>query len=372
MFPNDPIISYYNKGEIKKRYYNPCNIFDELHIISFIEKDVEESKVQTIAGNAKFKIHDVGNVNLRNYLMNMGRIKELVKTIKPDIIRAYNPLVEGWFASICAEELKIPFYVSLHTQYDYLRKLYKKSNFKRYLGLKYTEKFIEPFVLRAAQKITIVYKIIEPYVIKHGGKKPELLYNRINYDQFSKASPIESLKTPLVISVGRLTESKNHQCIIEAMRKIDANYLIIGNGVLYDKLISFIQKERLSDKITIKKSIPNNEIQNYYKSAQVFALAYDTELEGLPIPVIEAMATGLPVVIPFPKSGYSDGLEGVAIFSERDPSSFAQNINKLLHDSKLRNELSLKSLHKAKEFDNSIIEKREAEIYAELIASNKK
>ncbi|MEX1053795.1 MAG: glycosyltransferase family 4 protein [Nitrosopumilaceae archaeon] len=367
VFPNDPIIAYYKKGEIKDRYYNPNNFFDEVHVISFIETDVDESKVQSIVGNAKLKIHSVGNINLKNRKKSVERIKLLVKEIKPDIIRSYNPLVEGWFASICAEELKIPFYLSLHTQYDRLRALYKKSNLKKYMVLKYTERFIEPIVLKKADKITIVYKIIEPYVIKHGGKKPELLYNRINCEQFSHGSSLENIKIPLIISVGSLIEEKNHQCIIKAMNYVDANLLIIGDGKLYDKLMNLIHEEGLDSKVTIKKSVPNNEIQNYYKSAQVFALAYDTALEGLPMPVMEAMASGLPVMIPFPKKEFSDGLEGIVLFSDRNTSSFAQNMNKVLQNHDLHKELSQRSVNKARDFDSSLIEKREAEIYSELL-----
>ena len=367
VFSNDPIKAYFDKGEIKTRYYNPWNFFDEIHLISFVDEDIEEFKVQILAGNAKLKIHCVGKINLKNRSKYVKSVLELVRTINPDVIRAYNPLLEGWFAAKCSSELRIPLFLSLHTQYDHNRELMKKSNLKKYLALKYTEKFIEPFALKTAQKITMVYRIIEPYVIKHGGKNPELLYNRINCEQFTNAVPINSLKTPLIISVGSLIEAKNHQCIIKAMKGIDAHCLIIGNGNLYDKLMSLIEKENLTSKITIKRSVPNNEIQNYYKSAKVFALAYDTELEGLPMPVIEAMATGLPVVIPFPKKEYSDGLEGIALFSEREPSSFAENINRVLHNPGLQKELSLKSLKKSKDFDNSIIEKREAEIYSQLV-----
>ena len=66
VFPNDPVVSYFNKGEIKERYYNPNNFFNELHIISLIEKDIEESKVQLLAGKSKLKIHSVGKINLKN------------------------------------------------------------------------------------------------------------------------------------------------------------------------------------------------------------------------------------------------------------------------------------------------------------------
>ena len=57
VFPNDPLLAYYEKGEIKSRYFNPKNLFDEIHVISMFNSDVEEEKVKIVAGNAKLKIH---------------------------------------------------------------------------------------------------------------------------------------------------------------------------------------------------------------------------------------------------------------------------------------------------------------------------
>ena len=111
IFPNDPIISYYNKGEIKERYFNPLNIFDEVDIISFIDKDIDEQKVQILVGNAKLKIHSVGKINLFNKSKMKKKIISIVKNINPDIIRAHNPLLEGWIAANCSETLDIPFFV---------------------------------------------------------------------------------------------------------------------------------------------------------------------------------------------------------------------------------------------------------------------
>lgn len=51
IFPNDPIKAYYQKGEIKERYFNPDNCFNEIHVISFVGRDIEE-EVKELAGNA--------------------------------------------------------------------------------------------------------------------------------------------------------------------------------------------------------------------------------------------------------------------------------------------------------------------------------
>ena len=370
VFPNDPLRSYFEKGEIKDGYYNPENIFDEIHVISLVDKDIEESECQILFGNAKIKIHNIGKIRIKTRKNNVDRVLQLVNEIKPDVIRAYNPYIEGWLAATCAKKLQIPFYLSLHTQYDFNRKIARKNNLKKYFALKYTEKFIEPFVLDSADKITVVYKIIELYVQKHSSKNVEVLHNKIDLEQFSNGIKKESFPNSLIISVGSLISVKNHQCLIDAMKNIDAHLLIIGNGDLYENLQESIKKQNLNNKITILKSVNHNEIQDYYKSAKIFALAYNPEVESLPMPVIEAMASGLPVVIPFPKKGFSEGLEEIAIFSNLNPNSFEENIKKLLDNNDLRNNRSIKSQNKAKEFDSKIIENREAQIYSELSIGN--
>ena len=372
VFPSDPLVEYYKKGEIKLNYFNPSNIFQSVHVISFIENDVDESKVKELVGDAEFKIHSVGRINLKNIKSKLERIISLVKSINPDVIRTYNSLIQGWYAAKSAVELNIPLFLSLHTQYDYRRNLLKKTNFKKYLSLKYTEKFIEPFVLKNATKICIVFEIIKSYVISHGGKEPELLFNGVDIKRFSNSMPIDSLKQPLVLSVGNLIKEKNHECIILAMKNLDAHCLIIGKGEHKNNLLDLIKKENLENKISIIDSIPHSEIQNYYKSATIFALAFDPELEGLPMPVMEALSTGLPVVIPQPKEGFSDNLGGIVIHSERKSLEFSNHINELLNDENLRREIKMKSLEKSKDFDSKKIEQREAAIYSELIKLNDK
>jgi len=371
VFPNDPLVSYYNKGEIKERYFNPQNIFDEIELISFIEKDIDEDKVKSIVGNAKFKIHSVGKVSFSNKGVKKKKILKLVKSINPDIIRAYNPLLQGWIAAFCSQKLKIPFFVSIHVQYDGLRKIVKNKNFKKYLALKYSRKFIEPYTLSQAEKITAVYKIIDPYVFDICKKHPEILYNRIDLKRFQNGKKILKYEKPLIISVGRLTAQKNHEIIIKSVKDLDVYLLIIGTGELKDSLKNLVDELNISEKVIFKDSVPNEQIQNYYKSANVFALAYDPNVEGLPIPVLEALASNLPVVIPHPISEYSDGLEGAGAFCDLNYKSFESHIRKIIEDEEYTEKLRKIGIKKVQQFDEERTENREAEIYKELLRSKK-
>ena len=153
------------------------------------------------------------------------------------------------------------------------------------------------------------------------------------------------------------------------MKNIHANLLIIGNGVLYEKLNKLIEKLELKEKISIERSVPNDKIQDFYKSADIFALAYNPEVEGIPMPVMEAMATGLPVVIPPPKENFSEGLEGSVVFTKANPDSFAKSINELLNNKFKYKKVSDEAKKKATEFSAKNLEKREAQIYTELTKS---
>ena len=371
VFPNDPILSYYNKGEIKDRYFNPLNFFDKIHIISFIDKDIEESKVKKLAGYAELKIHCVGKINLINKSKKKKEVLQLIKQINPDVVRSYNALLEGWVAAYCSENLNIPFFVSLHVQYDKKRELIKSQNFKKYLALRYYRKSIEPYTLKQADKITIVYKIIEPYVKEISGKTPELLYNRIDLKRFQNAKKIQTFDKPLILSVGRLTPRKNHDCVIKAIKNLEVYLQIIGDGESYDFLVKLTKNLNIENKVIFKKSVPNDEIQNYYKSADLFVLVYNPEVEGLPIPVLEAMATGLPIIISNPVKNLSDGLENSVEFSKINPETLYTKIKKLLEDKNYSKKLADNAMTKSLEFDGENTEKRESEIYQELLSSKR-
>jgi len=367
VFPNDPIRAYYKKGEIKERYFNPQNIFNEIHVISFLDIDVEEQKVQSIAGKANLKIHSVGKISLLNKYRKKNQILKLIDKIKPDIIRSYNALLEGWIAAYCSNKLNIPFFVSLHVEYNEKRNFIKMKNYKKYLALQYYKKNIEPFTLKSADKITIVYKIIEPYVLDIVGIKPQILYNRINLEKFQNGKKINNFDKPLILSVGRLTARKNHDCLIKAVKDLDVYLQIIGDGEEFKNLSNLVKELEIENKVIFTKSVKNEKIQDYYKSADLFVSVFNPKIEGLPIPVLEAMASGLPTIISKPIKGLSDGLEDSVVFSDIKSHTLTQEIKKILYNDSLSKSLSEKAIKKSKEFDGKKMEMKEAEIYQELV-----
>src|SRR3989344_2482619 len=123
VFPNDPLIAYSEKGEIKPRYYNPCNYFDEVHIVTFIDKEIDAKSVQTLAGTAKLFLYPMGNLKkvLCAFSQKKKELLALTKHIQPDMIRTFNPLFQGYFGTWLGKQLNIPVVTSLHGDYREMR-----------------------------------------------------------------------------------------------------------------------------------------------------------------------------------------------------------------------------------------------------------
>ena len=369
VFPNDPLKTYFEKGEIKERYFNPKNIFDEVHVISLFDSDIEEDKVKTVAGNAKFRIHVVGKFNLLNKSSKKKIIIDLVESINPDVIRSYNPLLQGWIASQIKKELGIPLIISLHGDYerDLRFQAKKNKNFKAYLKLQISKIILEKISLSTADEVIIIYEFIRDYATKMGSKSINLIYNRVDLSKFSPETKPEFTKTkPIVICVGRLIKEKNQECLIRAIKDLDVILLLIGNGVEYENLKKLVASLNLEDKVIFETSIPHENIQSYYAAADIFALPI--KYGGVAIPVLEAAASGLTVI--HSKQEFDPDPELIkefALLVDNNPASFREAIKKILSSKSLRNELIEKSLNVTKKISSEVMEEKEKELYLKLV-----
>jgi glycosyltransferase involved in cell wall biosynthesis len=99
------------------------------------------------------------------------------------------------------------------------------------------------------------------------------------------------------LSVGRLEHVKNHikllECVVEVKKKkYDFQILIAGEGDQRDKLEKYIEENLLQDNVTLLGL--RSDISKLMAKSHVFVLP--SLWEGLPIVLLEAGATGLPVI----------------------------------------------------------------------------
>ena len=369
VFPNDPLKAYYEKGEIKERYFNPKNLFDEIHVISLFNEEIGEELVKTVAGNARFKIHTTGKVTLLNKNKKKNEIINLIKKINPDIIRSFNPLLQGWMAAQIKQELKIPLVISLHGDYDrdlrYQAK--KKHDYIGFLKLQISRRTLEKFSLSIADEVIIIYEFIRDYAKKMGAKNINLIYNRVDLSKFSpQTKPKFKEAKPVIICVGRLIKEKNQECLIHAIKELDVKLLLIGNGKEYHNLKNLVSKLGIEDKILFETSISHDKIPSYYASANVFALPI--KYGGFAIPAIEAAASGIPVILPKQEFDPNpDLIKDFALLVNNNPESFKNAIKLVLSDEKLYADLIKKGIAVTEKIKSEVMEEKEKMLYLKLL-----
>lgn len=370
VLPNDSLLSYYKKGELKTRYFNPCNFFDEVHIVSLFDEEIEEEKVKNLAGNGKLIIHKLGKVNLLNYKNYKKKVYALIKDIAPDIVRSFNGTVIGWLAVSTSNELEIPVVVSLHTNYEQQRLVAKKEKkFLQFLKLSYVSKKIEKFVLSNSDAVICVYNYIVPYALKMNAKNIHVIYNKVDLQQFSPYSkPVLKSNRPIVLTVGRLINQKDHRLLINAVKELDVDLVIIGDGPNYNTILNLIKYHNLESRIKIIKKVNNSELGGYFTSAQIYAQPL-INLEGIPIPVLEAMACGLPVVMSKHSESYSEIIDKAVIYVDNTSDSFKNAFQRILMNDELKNELKEKALKVIDQISGDKMEIKELNLYKQLLKS---
>lgn len=372
VFPNDPLESYLKKGEIKPRYFNPENLFEEVHVISLFDSDTIPENVKELAGNAKLVIHVIGKTNILNVKSKEKKVTDLIKKIDPDVIRSFNPLLQGWLATKVGRKLEIPVIISLMGDYDRDLRYHARKNGKwiDYLKLKYSRYALERFSIKNADEIIIIYEFIRKYAENLGGKNINLIYNKIDLSKFSpEITPKIIEKKPIIICVGRLMKEKNQECLIHAIKDLDVILFLIGDGPQYSELVNLVEKLDLKQKVRFERSIPNNEINAYYTSADIFALPI--KYGGFAIPALEAAASGIPVILPKQEfDSKPEIIEKFAMLIDNTPDSFQKAIKEILSNESLKNKMIKDGIETVKSISGDLMEKKEKELYLKIISKN--
>lgn len=115
-----------------------------------------------------------------------------------------------------------------------------------------------------------------------------------------------------ILTVGRLAEEKNHALLVEALawlrRRVDARLVILGEGPLRPQIERRAAALGLGDAVRLPGFVADP--WPAYRAADLFALSSD--YEGFSNVIVEALATGLPVVSTDCPSGPREVLDGGA------------------------------------------------------------
>jgi len=145
----------------------------------------------------------------------------------------------------------------------------------------------------------------------------------------------EPSRSPRLVCVARLTVLKDHHLLLSAVailreRGLVAPLVLVGDGALRDSLEALVRQLGLADQVRFCGALDPAGVRHELGAADVFCLA--SLSEGSPGAVLEAMATGLPVV-GTAVNGISDvvvdGVTG-ALVHDRTPAGFADALEGVL------------------------------------------
>jgi glycosyltransferase involved in cell wall biosynthesis len=174
------------------------------------------------------------------------------------------------------------------------------------------------------------------------------VYNGLNLAEFGRAN--FSSDPPLIVAIGRLIVKKGFANLIRACALlVERGRLfqceIFGEGPLENQLLGQIEESGLKDLVQLPGPKPQHQLRERLAAANVFVLPSVPEAEGgmdnLPTVIMEAMATGLPVV-----STRIGGIPEMVIDNETgflvrpdDPVLLADAIEKVINDRSLGQKL---------------------------------
>lgn len=134
-----------------------------------------------------------------------------------------------------------------------------------------------------------------------------------------------------LVFVGRLDHQKDPLLLLHAFREVirrgtGAHLLVIGDGILLPEVEAMSQSIGINDQISLLGVRRSDEIADVLKASDVFVLS--SAYEGMSIAVLEALATGLPVVstaVGEIDLVVQNGING-QVSKDRSPTGFADAI----------------------------------------------
>lgn len=163
---------------------------------------------------------------------------------------------------------------------------------------------------------------------------------RRNDDELHEVKKKYNLPNRYILNVGSIERRKNAMLAVKALPALpqDVDLVIVGRRTSYtSKIEKFASENRISDRVHILSDVPFEDLPAIYQQAEVFA--YPSRYEGFGIPILEALASGLPGVAATGSCLEEAGGKGFIYVNPDDAEAMAGALNALLTDKDLRSSM---------------------------------
>jgi glycosyltransferase involved in cell wall biosynthesis len=214
--------------------------------------------------------------------------------------------------------------------------------------------------------------------LKIDKKKVRVVYHGVD-DHFRPDVPTESilevknkyriLTSKYILWVGTLEPRKNLPTLIEAYRElksIHSEYTLVlggGPGWQYQDILNLTLS--LGSRIQSTGYLPQGDLIPLYAGASLFV--YPSLYEGFGMPLLEAMASGVPIVASRTSSIPEVVGDAGVLVDPLSISDISEAILKLLNNSSLRSSFREKGIQRAKQFTWERAAQETLRVYQEII-----
>jgi glycosyltransferase involved in cell wall biosynthesis len=156
-------------------------------------------------------------------------------------------------------------------------------------------------------------------------------------EESKKTRDVYNLKGRILLFIGNYVEVKGIEYLLRALPAIltiypDITLLLVGDGILKPKFIKIAEELDIIDRIIFTGFIANEELPNYYSSADIVIMP--SLSEGCPVVMAEAFACSSIVIssdIPAFQSHITDGITGFKV-PVKNSKAIAEKVIEVLNE----------------------------------------
>lgn len=238
----------------------------------------------------------------------MRTMRQAIAEFQPDIIHTHEPLSLGLCGLKIAREMQLPTILTLH-QLPWFLAMYLPAWPGLREGVTAVLWRYGSWLERQFTAVAVPTATIAQIVQDHTAFRPVPIANGLDLYKFNPQTAIpdeqERLRqkyglaphTPVVLHVGRLDKDKRVDLVLRAFAQVqgERQLLVVGDGRCRQSLIQLSQQLGIAQRCVFPGYVcADGDLPGLYRLASVFVTA--SEIELLPLVVLESMACGLPVV----------------------------------------------------------------------------
>lgn len=176
-----------------------------------------------------------------------------------------------------------------------------------------------------------------------------------------------------ILSVGSIQPRKNLPRLVKAYASLRGKYdenelpklVLVGKCAwLYDETLRTLEQTGIAQSVILTGYVPESDLPALYSGALCFV--YPSYFEGFGLPPLEAMKCGAPVIVGNRTSLPEVVGDAALTVDPYDETAIAGAIERLINDSDLRRELSVKGQSRAEEFDWRETARQTLQVYEQV------